>query len=395
MATSWLQQALRGEQEGPEQLMRRQQFNQQMGLAPMGPQAQQQPQQPPAMPQQQPQMQEALRGAYGAAGQRPSVPSQQSELDELRARRMAEEEFKATRPGGTGILGGIAHWMGGRNKDEKIEALQSRYLREQQLAREATPAELEDADLMQMQTPDGEQVTVRVDDKGRAYDPFTFEPMNVTDYREVRTPGVQVNTGEQAGSNFVENMFSDQAERLSEAQARASTGLENIGTLERFVQASRSPDAAEGEWAPYISMMKNIGASLGFDPAGLTEETLMQSGESSLTHQLIEELGGSRGVTDRELEILKRSLPNINTSREAREAVAEILMDRQYRGIQEYESYLGQAEQMADQYNLPFFHLRAPSFEQYQQRSNEIKKQYEDATPDQIRELMMLESMGY
>ena len=80
---------------------------------------------------------------------------------------------------------------------------------------------------------------------------------------------------------------------------------------------------------------KNFLASFGMDSESLTYETVMDQARAGTLVAYMKEMG-ARGLTDKDMEILNRSLPRLNTSREARKAVAEVMIRNYDKSLKEF-----------------------------------------------------------
>lgn len=111
--------------------------------------------------------------------------------------------------------------------------------------------------------------------------------------------------------NYGENMKSAES---------ASLGIE---AMNRFME--NNDLASEGAVQPLFTFFKNFMSSFGMDSQSLTAETIMDQSAKGTLAQYMRELG-ARGLTDTDMKILAQVLPQLNTSKEARMEVANIMM---------------------------------------------------------------------
>lgn len=116
--------------------------------------------------------------------------------------------------------------------------------------------------------------------------------------------------------------MADQAEIMTKASTSADTAFENNLSLDQFMLDSA--EGREGGAAPILSSVQNFMTTLGFTAEGLEEVAGMKQSEATILARYMEALG-ARGLTDKDMEILRETLPQMGTSREAREKVVRIL----------------------------------------------------------------------
>lgn len=113
------------------------------------------------------------------------------------------------------------------------------------------------------------------------------------------------------------------AEQFATDEQAAQSSFDNFNSLNQFMAASK--EGREGGAAPLLSGVQNFLVSFGAPAEGLTDVAQMTTSINSILEKKIGQLG-ARGLTDKDMEILKDALPRMETSREARETVARILM---------------------------------------------------------------------
>jgi hypothetical protein len=111
-------------------------------------------------------------------------------------------------------------------------------------------------------------------------------------------------------------------EYIKESRKTAGTAVDNNRALTRMLGASK--DGIEGGAADIISEVQNLFVSAGGSAEGLEDVATMEQAVGSMQANFMKELG-ARGLTDKDMEILRDSLPKMATSRAARERVIAIL----------------------------------------------------------------------
>ena len=141
------------------------------------------------------------------------------------------------------------------------------------------------------------------------------------------------NAGDKGLSEYWKTMGGAKAKTLAEAETRAEGAVKNIYALDRFISASERGTAGGAQ--PIISGVQNFLSSFGYTSDELTSVAKMQSAISGVLANYMQSLG-ARGLTDSDMKILKENLPRVETSREARVAVAKILRKSYKKEVENY-----------------------------------------------------------
>lgn len=173
-----------------------------------------------------------------------------------------------------------------------------------------------------------------------------MEGLRPTTSTTVNLPGAQ--------NAYLSGRAGEQAKDMGELEAAATSAYTANQALDRFVQSSSAGDAGAAQ--PIITGVKNFLASFGIDPEGLTDTTVMQQAIGQILGAKMSELG-ARGLTDRDMEVLRQALPQVSASHEARVQVADILKRANETTIQEYRR---QADFEQQQY--PDYKFMRPSW---------------------------------
>jgi hypothetical protein len=148
--------------------------------------------------------------------------------------------------------------------------------------------------------------------------------------REAGRPETTVNVGD---NNYSSRRGGSQADQMTELERAALSAHRTNEDLDRFVEASASGDA--GAFQPVMSITRSMLSSFGYQSEELSSNALMEQAIADILANKMSELG-ARGLTDSDMRVLQRALPQVETSREAREAIAAILKKSNTRIIQDY-----------------------------------------------------------
>ena len=167
--------------------------------------------------------------------------------------------------------------------------------------------------------------------------------------------GVNVTNVMAPGENkYVETRAAQQAATMGELEKSAESAYRANQALSRFVASSAAGDAGGAQ--PLITGVKSFLSSFGFDPAGLTDTAIMQQAVGDILGAKMAELG-ARGLTDKDMQVLRDALPQVNTSHEARVAVADIIKKANENTLREYDTQVQYEEQ-----TYPEMNFRRPSW---------------------------------
>jgi hypothetical protein len=157
-------------------------------------------------------------------------------------------------------------------------------------------------------------------------------------------PAVQVTVGEKGDSKYIEKRLTGEAEEVSKLYSSADSALKNNAALDRI--AKHSDEAFAGAAAPIMASAANFLSSFGYDAKALTSTAQLDQAISEMLANRMGELG-ARGLTDKDMEVLRSNLPKVNQSKDSRVAVVSVLkkannatiMDAQERRRMELEQY--------------------------------------------------------
>jgi len=150
---------------------------------------------------------------------------------------------------------------------------------------------------------------------------------------------IKINTG---GNKYMETRMGDEATSFQDLQKSATSAYNQNIELDRFVESSAKGDMGGAQ--PIITGTKNFLASFGFDFESLKDTADLQRAVGVILGNKMAELG-ARGLTDKDMEILERALPRVETSRGAREAVAGVLKKNNNQIIRDYDYAVKQEDQ--------------------------------------------------
>jgi hypothetical protein len=147
--------------------------------------------------------------------------------------------------------------------------------------------------------------------------------------------GVSVTTNvEQPGADkYVEGRASSQAEQAAELERAAESAYRSNQAMDRFIEASASGDAGAAQ--PVITGVKNLLSSFGINAEGLTDTLMMEQAIGDILSSKMSELG-ARGLTDRDMQVLRESLPRVATSHEARVSIANVIQKANMATLRDY-----------------------------------------------------------
>lgn len=167
-------------------------------------------------------------------------------------------------------------------------------------------------------------------------------------------------------------------------QKTAEGAFSTINSMELYKKLS--PNAAAGGVQPVFTGLKNIISSFGFTPESLSNEQIMSSAIDHILTYKMKELG-ARGLTDTDLRTIRNSLPNLNTSKEARIAVANIVQKANTKVIDQYRvDRLNLGEKYPDRASsLPFPNFYKEWISQTEDAEN-LKRRYASAKTQEEKE---------
>ena len=184
------------------------------------------------------------------------------------------------------------------------------------------------------------QQTARQNAEAEANKPYTLGSLQerrvgnqvVASNTNQRAPTTNINMPG-ADNQYIKDRMAAGSENFQSLENSATSAVQANRSLDNFMASSANADAGGAQ--PLISGVKNFLSSFGFEDAALTDVALMEQAVGQILGQKMEELG-ARGLTDKDMEVLKSSLPRVNTSHDARMAVADVLKRANENIINEY-----------------------------------------------------------
>lgn len=170
--------------------------------------------------------------------------------------------------------------------------------------------------------------------------------------------GVTVQNIGKAENAYLNTRAGDQAKAMTDLEKSAESAFRSNKSLERFIASSAKGD--KGAAQPFITGAKNLISSFGYSPEGLSDTNKMEQAIGDILGQKMSELG-ARGLTDRDMDVLRQALPRVNTSHDARVQIADIIKKSNEYVLSDYAT---KADKEQQQY--PDYQFSRPSwFENY------------------------------
>jgi hypothetical protein len=200
------------------------------------------------------------------------------------------------------------------------------------------PAEEPKAPTIRKYKDGAEEVTEEFDPMTRTWKPVGRGPAHSD------KPLVKVEVGEKGDKKYIETRMTGEAQEVAKLYSSADSALRNNAALDRV--AKHSDEAFAGAAAPILTSAANFLSSFGYDAKSLTSTAQVDQAISEMLANRMGELG-ARGLTDKDMEVLRSNLPKVNQSKDARVAVVSVLkkannatiMDAQERRRMELEQY--------------------------------------------------------
>jgi hypothetical protein len=126
-----------------------------------------------------------------------------------------------------------------------------------------------------------------------------------------------------------------QAQQFQDLEKSAESADRQIQTLDRFIRANQSGTAGGAQ--PLISGVQNFLSTFGYEPKSLTNVRVMEQAVGDILQNKMSELG-ARGLTDKDMQILREALPRVDTDRVSREQVAGIIRKSAQSTIDSYRA---------------------------------------------------------
>lgn len=170
--------------------------------------------------------------------------------------------------------------------------------------------------------------------------------------------------------SYVKNRLGGEVKTMEELTKRAESAYNQVKTLDRFVEASQK--GFDGGAAPIFAGVNNFLASFGINSGAksLKDYRLMEQAIGDILGNKMAELG-ARGLTDKDMQILRDALPRAETDRASRLEIARILRRSHLGTLEQYKSA---REQEAK--NFPSLGNRVmvqPWYQEYTQNPDKFK----------------------
>lgn len=185
--------------------------------------------------------------------------------------------------------------------------------------------------------------------------------------------GINVNVGGEGQTEYEKQRLKQQAVDIGEATKSAESAYNNIVSLKRFKESSK--DGYEGNLAPILTGARNFVASFGYDSEKLKDTRYMEQAIGEMQAQKMKELG-ARGLTDKDMEILARALPRVETDKASREAIADILIKANSRVIDSWESDMNEEKKIWPELSS---RIRQPSWHRMYKEDRENSETFKKA----------------
>lgn len=201
--------------------------------------------------------------------------------------------------------------------------------------------------------------------------PFAAQDMTPEQFRDFQTKKAAagasrntniVNAGAQPGDDsYMKKRREGQATQFQDLEKSAESAARQIQALDRFIAASEK--GAAGGAQPLITSVQNFLSSFGYSSEQLKDTVLMKQVIGDVLGNKMAELG-ARGLTDKDMEILREALPRVATDRASRVAVANVMKKNATRTLDEYKAARSEEERI-----YPGFSQKTPTpgwFRQHQ-----------------------------
>jgi hypothetical protein len=149
---------------------------------------------------------------------------------------------------------------------------------------------------------------------------------------------VSVSTGK-GDQKYAETRMTGRANSMADLEKSAENAFKQIQALDRFIAAS--PDGSAGSAQPIMTALQGFISSFGYDSKNLTDTRVMEQAIGDILGSKMAELG-ARGLTDKDMQVLREALPRVATDRPARETIANIIKRSHQTTIAEYQHQRGE-----------------------------------------------------
>jgi hypothetical protein len=136
-------------------------------------------------------------------------------------------------------------------------------------------------------------------------------------------------------NKYIETRRGDQAKALTDLEKSAQSAYNQFNTLDRFIAASEKSFA--GGAATVLAGVNNFLSSFGYNSESLKDTRVMEQAIGDILGNKMAELG-ARGLTDKDMQILRDALPRVETDKKSRVEIAKIIKKANANVLKEYET---------------------------------------------------------
>lgn len=177
----------------------------------------------------------------------------------------------------------------------------------------------------------------------------------------------------------------------AEGNKSAIKHLANARNLQRFLKTNHQ--TPEGALAGALTGVRNVMATFGMESEGLVAaQTGQQALSAILTSEMTER--GARGLTDKDMDILRESMPAMDTDSKARRIVAEVLLEaaqRQVYGqIDAYDQNVAAGSRLIKPAWMPQMRAEYDTYKQVEAEELELERLERELEEDDIAQGMGL-----
>ena len=149
---------------------------------------------------------------------------------------------------------------------------------------------------------------------------------------------------------YAEKRMEGRANSMADLEKTAESAFKSNKALDRFVAASAT--GASGSAQPLYTATENFLSSFGYTSDNLKSVALMEQAIGDILSSKMAELG-ARGLTDKDMEVLRQALPRVATEKQARVDVANIIKKSNEGTIANYESELSAEKESYPDLKIP------------------------------------------
>lgn len=149
---------------------------------------------------------------------------------------------------------------------------------------------------------------------------------------------------------YAEKRMEGRANSMADLEKTAESAFKSNLALDRFVAAS--PNGASGAVQPIYTATENFLSSFGYTSDNLKSVALMEQAIGDILGSKMAELG-ARGLTDKDMEVLRQALPRVATDKQARVSVANVIKKANENTISAYESELNAEREAYPDLKIP------------------------------------------